>query len=204
MEEKQKEIITGTYEIFKLFGVRSVSMDDIAQQLRVSKKTLYVYYSNKKELLEDVLDYSVVKEDLSDKIDRVNGNAIDSLLEVVSIATETMKDTNPAFLFDLNKYYPELSEVHFEKKTQLIYKHVITNIERGMREGVYRADLNAELIASLFTERIKDIRNICSTDMMQKFSFADVVNQLIEGHIRGIANEKGISYLEEKKQSKQH
>lgn len=199
MEEKQQEIIIGTYEIFKSFGIRSVSMDDIAQQLRVSKKTLYVYYSNKKDLLEDVLNYSVVKEDLTDKINVGTGNAIDSLLQMVRLATESMKNINPVLLFDLNKYYPELSEIHFEQKTKLIYGQVISNMERGVKEGLYRDNLNAELITSLYTERIKDIKEICGRDTMQKFSFGDIVSQIVEGHIRGIANEQGIAYLEEQK-----
>lgn len=199
MEEKQVKIVAGSYEIFKTFGIRSVSMDDIAQQLHVSKKTLYVYYANKTELLRDVLNYSVEAEDVSAVMNSTAGNAIDILLEVVRVATESMKYVNTAMLFDLNKYYPELSEEYFEKKTRLLYDCIIRNIEQGMREGLYRHDINAELIALLYTDRIKDIRGIHDTDQMKKFSFSAIVLQLVEGHIRGMASEKGLAYYEDKR-----
>lgn len=198
METKQEEILSGTYEIFKKLGLRSVSMDDIAKELRVSKKTIYLYYKNKAELIADVLKLVLEQEDYMSTISKEEGNAIDHLLKVGKAAMKHMAELNPLFLFELEKYYPELCEMFFKHKTEQIYNHILQNITVGIDEKIYRSDLNAELVATLYTERIKEIRNLAENINLKKYSFADIISQLIEGHIRGIVNDEGRQYFESK------
>jgi len=198
MDKKQEEILSGTYEIFKKYGLRSVSMDDIARELRVSKKTIYLYYKNKTELIADVLDIVLDQQNYMGQIDTAKGNAIDHLLFVGQKVMENIGSLNPLFLFDLEKYYPELCTAFFARKTEMIYSHILDNINKGVEQNLYRDRVNADLVATLYTERIKEVRSLADSSNLQKFSFAQIITQLVEGHIRAIVNEEGLKYFEER------
>jgi TetR/AcrR family transcriptional regulator, cholesterol catabolism regulator len=200
MEDKRTEIIVGAYEIFKTYGIRSISMDDIAAKLRVSKKTLYQFYKNKGDLISEIIDYSIEAEiELFGKIP--GGNAIETFMQMTDICTGIYRDINPLILFDMQKYHTELADKFFEKRTALIFETICGNLRQGISEGLYRSDINPELIASLYTDRVKDIRKLEESDILKNFSFADIIGQLAEGHIRGAGTDSGIEYFEKYKEN---
>lgn len=201
MEVKERKIADRTREIFMKYGIRSVSMDDISRELGMSKKTLYQHVLNKSDLVNRVLQFS--HDEFEQKIRSIvtkEHNAIDDLLEISLITGEHMKEVNISVAFDLQKYYPEIYRKFLEKKRTIVSKYLKENIEKGIRENIYRSDLNIELIAKLYVQKIEDLHD---PNFFEKgnITFTEVFQVMFENHIRGIANEKGINYFEERKKT---
>lgn len=173
-------------------------MDDISRELRISKKTLYQYVDNKQELIEKTFRYqSSINDSYLKQVTNDNKNAIDILLEISKWMHSEINKINPKLSFDLNKYYPELFQNIFREKRQFIHEEVKKNIKQGIAEGLYRKDLNIDLIASLYVKKIEDLHEpeglLCGEDV----SFKTVFNVMFDNHIRGIVNDNGIKYYEE-------
>ena len=199
MQVRERTITDRTREIFMKYGIRSVSMDDISRELGISKKTLYQHFLNKSDLVRRVLQCS--QDEFEQKIDSIiNGehNAIDDLLEISLIIGDHMKEVNVAVNFDLQKYYPELHREFLEKKRSFASRYLKENVEKGKREKLYRSDLNGELISKLYVQKIEDLHDPNFYER-ENISFAEVFQVMFENHIRGIANDQGIKYFEERK-----
>ena len=202
MDEKFQSILADTLKMFQTYGIRSVSMDDIARELRISKKTLYQYVSNKTELVEKVFKFQSYQNDtFIEKYVNGHGNAIDILLEISKWMHAEIKKINPQLGFDLNKYYPELFQTTFQEKREKIHEKVKHNIEQGIAEGIYRKDLNVNLIASLYVKKLEDLHEpegmLCNEDV----SFKTIFNVMFDNHILIIVNANEIKYY---KQNKKH
>ena len=199
IDERQNKIIEGAYNIFIKHGIRNVSMDDISRMMGISKKTLYQVVSNKADLLEQIGAH--IQQTILLKVDEVldkNLNAIDCLLEMSKISGENHFRINPILTFEIRKYYPQVYEKYLSHKKDIIVGKIISNIDKGIKEGFYRQDLNKEIVAHLYFQKIEDFQNM-SQEEIQNFSFTKVFEVMFENHIRGISNQKGIEYLEKKK-----
>ncbi len=198
MEEKELFIIEKTGELFKKYGIKSVSMDDIAQQLSISKKTLYQYFKDKADLVVKVVQFHNCDTDQKFiDINNSNLNAIDSLIEVSKHLIEIMKEINPPILYDLRKYYPELTRELIESRKEHVFSNIKTNLLKGIDEGLYREDLNPDIITSLYVKRMDDIFLEEDTALIS-FPQHEVFSQLFIYHIRGIVSNKGLKYFENK------
>jgi AcrR family transcriptional regulator len=196
MDERFKNIIGKTLDLFKKYGIRSVSMDDIARELSISKKTIYQYVSNKEDLIAEVLEYeNDTLKVLIDNLENDEVNAIDALLEVSLFFSKEIRETNPVWSFDLNKYYPELYRKHVNEKREFGYNKIYNNLLIGKKQGLFREELNPELVARLYVQKIEDVMDPEFLDSA-KFSFETVFKVMFENHIRGISNPTGIEYYE--------
>jgi TetR/AcrR family transcriptional regulator, cholesterol catabolism regulator len=201
MELKTRNIADRARGVFMKYGIRSVSMDDICRELGMSKRTLYRYFGNKADLVSRILQQSF--EDFETHIIAIRQeepNAIDDLLEMSMVIDEHMQDVSLSISFDLQKYYPEIYHEYLSKKREFASSYFKDNIDKGIKEGYYRPDLNAELIARLYLQKIEDLHDPAYFKDDEKSS-AEVFHVMFENHIRGIANENGISYYEEQKKS---
>lgn len=201
MEDKYQEIITKAKYMFGEYSIHSVSMDDISREVSISKKTLYQHYNNKSELLEAIFNFEidrVGKE--AQQIKEQSRNAIDALLIVSKIMGQHSIKTKPTVAFDMKKYYPELYKRFLKKKRELTYEGIVKNMKRGISEGIYREELNVELVAYLY---VKKIEHMHDQDIMENsdFSQEDIFQVMFENHIRGISNQKGIEIFEKEKQN---
>ena len=199
MDEKLENIIKKAASMFNEFGIRSVSMDDICHEMGMSKKTLYQYISNKPDLIEKILDYqSKVKFEAISNLLQDDMNAIDILLAISIYVSKMFKEFNPTTDFDLKKYHPEIFKAYTMRKKEIVRKEIEHNLKLGIEQGWYREDLDIELIASLYIQKIKELHDpeFLATG---KFSVEKIFEVMLENHIRGIANEKGIKYFEDKK-----
>jgi TetR/AcrR family transcriptional regulator, cholesterol catabolism regulator len=199
MSNRYAEVLEGAKKVFLKNGIRSVSMDDVCREMGISKKTLYQYFSNKAHLIECLLDDHFEKgKELEKQFREQRLNAIDTLLEVSKMLSSRMKEAYPIVSFEMKKYYPEIYRKHLERTRNATFNHIKENLEQGIREGLYRTDQDIELVASLY---ISQMENILDQDFYcpKEFSFSNIFEVLFEKHIRGIANEKGIRYFEEKK-----
>lgn len=199
MDEKLEQILEKSCKIFMQFGIRSISMDDICRDLGMSKKTLYQYVENKADLVEKVIIRRLEKDDIEmEEMKKSNMNSIDFLLEVSKKISEEIKRIKPTISYDLKKYYPQIFNMLVESKRDRAYVNIKKNIEKGIKEGLYRQELNIELVAHLYVKKIEDMQN-SDFFLSEDFSFEKVFEVMFENHIRGISNEKGVKYFEEKK-----
>ncbi len=148
MDEKLNKILKYTYTLFCKYGIRSLTMADIARRNMISKKTLYLYVENKADLVDKVLkfnmEYNAMKRSLYVK--NAN-NAIEEIFLVQKRLIKILKNYNPMLNFDLMKYYPQIYQKNMLNVSENIYLDIKRNIKRGQDEGLYRLDLDADLIA---------------------------------------------------------
>lgn len=171
-------------------------MEDIAREMGMSKKTLYVHFKDKKDLIMKVvtgyLDYhkSQMEEIFYKKL-----NAIDELFEIYLKNNTELSEMKPMVLFELRKYYPEAWKKYDNFKQSYIPSCVEENLNRGKKEGLYRKNLNSRIIAIAYTNLIN---LIFETDQFgeKDYDFKTLYLELFYYHIRGIASDKGNKYIE--------
>jgi hypothetical protein len=125
-------------------------------------------------------------------------NAIDILLEMSRISTDTHIRINPVVTFEIRKYYPQVYEDYMKSKKELIVDAIIRNLDQGINEGLYRQDLNKEIVAHLYFKKIEEFHTL-EGEEIRDFSYSKIFEVMFENHIRGISNEKGIQYFEKQK-----
>lgn len=196
MENEYKlEITHQIAEVFMRLGVRSVNMDDIARNLSVSKKTLYKYFKDKSDVVDEVTKCLIGGEECSIKeIINESENAIDEIIRISEFANQMLKNMHPSVMFDLNKYYPEAFKIFRDHKNVFIAQTVIKNLERGIEEGFYRENLDVNIISKLYLAKIEAIWDQEMFPASQ-YTYSQIHLEMIRYHIRGIASPKGIEYL---------
>lgn len=197
--EKYTGIIDKTYRVFLQYGIKNVSMDDVCRQIGISKKTLYKYVDNKADLLTKInMHIQDLIRDRLHQLQKMDLNAIDILLEMSRISTDTHIRINPVVTFEIRKYYPKVYENYIKSKKELIVDAIIRNLDQGINEGLYRQDLNKEIVAHLYFKKIEEFHTL-EGEEIRDFSYSKIFEVMFENHIRGISNEKGIQYFEKQK-----
>lgn len=189
-------IIEESDKLFCQFGFKSVTMDDIAKHLGMSKKTIYQNFADKNELVNilitDKLGNQTCKMvDYAAKAE----NAVHEIFLSMADIKEVMGTLNPKLFYDLQKYHPKawLKFRNFkEKNVQLT---ISNNLKRGIEEGVYRSDLNIDILTQLRLEHSNIIFQEHERYTMSKYNVAQVMIEISEHFLHGICNEKGLAFL---------
>jgi AcrR family transcriptional regulator len=196
--DKKEQIIMQVFELFMRYGIKSMSMDDIAIHMGMSKKTLYQYFESKDDLVNAVLekhlemDQCKVKSLISSK-----NNAIDDLMHIATTVNDTLKQINPSIHYDLEKYHPQAWKKFEDYKRNFIQKIIKQNILKGIKEELYRSDINVDIVSALYVSKA-DIVFDASVFPPDKYAFNQVYLEMMKQHIRGIATSKGLKYFEKK------
>ncbi len=198
MEQQEKDIIEGALAMFNKFGLRSVTMDDVARELGISKKTIYKYFENKADLIHKAVRtvYDAIHETMQE-IHESATNPIDELIQIDEVVCMIMKRHNPSLQFQLQKYYPRTYNFLYEGRHKLIHKMISENIALGQKGGWYRADASREIISFLYCAKVETIPEE-EEELFASFEMPFIMKQALIYHIRGLATEKGLKYLEEK------
>lgn len=189
----QEQLLSKADQLFRRYGIRSVSMDDIARELGVSKKTLYQLVENKEDLLARILENQQCEE--REEMERLQSeaeNALDALVKMGRYGARMFSELSPTFLYDMQKYYPALWEQSDRESSRFFVGRMEQNLKRGMAEGFYRSDLQPRVIARLFMHMMMGIflvEDRFLTDPDQ--SLVQVFNQTLLYHIYGIATDEG-------------
>jgi AcrR family transcriptional regulator len=196
MNEELKNILNKVRFLFMKYGIKSVTMDDVARELGISKKTLYQYVENKNDLLAKIFDMEIADSDCYiEGIDRSKINAIEELFIIHKFLNKILNEYSPSSLYDLKKYYPEFYNKMTLVRREKIYTRIIRNLKKGIEEGLYLDDINTELIAKIQVERTeKTMDNDYLT--LDEISTPEIFLEIFKYHIRGIATPKGIKELE--------
>ncbi|WP_264552668.1 TetR/AcrR family transcriptional regulator [Flavobacterium sp. N2038] len=188
------KIISKASELFLKLGFKSVTMDDIAGEMCISKKTIYKYFCNKEVLIEE--STSMVHRQVHQIIDTIvakDYNAIQENFEIREMFRDMFKnniDTSP--IYQLKKHYPEIYQNVLSYEIEQCTQYFRVNIEKGIREGLYRADLNIDIYVKFYYTLIFHINE---TTISEKEA-QEIELEALEYHTRAMATEKGIQELE--------
>jgi AcrR family transcriptional regulator len=182
------------------YGFRSVSMDDIAAQLGMSKKTLYQYYTDKEELVDAVLSALLEtnrKECLENR--EKAENAVHEVFQAFEMMQEMFSNMNPSIVFDLEKYHPTVSKKLQQHKYVFLYQVIKQNLERGIREELYRSEINVEVLTRFRIESMMLAFNseIFPTNRTQLVSIQE---EILEHFLYGLSTAKGHKLIQKYKQ----
>jgi TetR/AcrR family transcriptional regulator, cholesterol catabolism regulator len=194
MEVKERILVKAT-ELYMRYGIKSISMDDIALQSGVSKKTIYQFYADKDELIEAVFLGEINHSEACCDRDRAASvNAIDEVFKAMEMVEEMFSNMNPSLLYDIQKYHPRAYQ-HFEKhKNEYIQTMIRENLHRGIAEGLYREDFNADIITRF---RLESMMLPFNPDFRTKgkYNLADMEIELTLHFLYGIVSPKGYKLI---------
>jgi TetR/AcrR family transcriptional regulator, cholesterol catabolism regulator len=195
-------------ELFIKYGIRSVSMDDIANALGMSKKTIYQYFVDKDELVDSVVEFDINSMQ-SDCLALVKDaqDAVQEIFFTIDRLLEQFRNMNPMLIYDLEKFHFRGYQKFMDHKNKFLLQAIRKNMERGLAEGLYRDDLNIEIISRFRLDSMMVAFNI---DLFPptKYSLADVSKEIIEHYVYGLASLKGykliVKYKEERLKQAKH
>jgi AcrR family transcriptional regulator len=199
--EKEERIIKGALDLFLQAGVKSINMDDVSTHLGISKKTLYKIVSNKADLVKQA--FTLHQSSFISMIEAIktkNTNPIDEIFEIDQQLCVMLKNRPPLLISNLKKYYPEVWNILDTIRKENIYDCVSQNIDLGIKQGFYRGSINVNIIAKLM---INTVEAIVDDELfpLTEYNFKNILQENRVYHIRGIATQKGINYLENKLQN---
>jgi len=186
------KIILKSVDLFLSYGFKSVTMDDIANALGMSKKTIYQHFNNKTKLVESTTLYiqKVISEGIS-KICSLNKNPIEEIYAIKHFVSDHLKNEKSSPQFQLKKYYPNIYKSIKGHQFELMYRCIQTNINRGVQLGIYRKNMNIDFITRLYFNCVMAIKDD-ELFPLKTFSKTMLVENYLEYHLRGICTNKGI------------
>lgn len=198
MEPEKQRIFIKSLELFKQFGVKAVTMDQISSACGISKKTLYKYVENKNDLLDQCFEMAAahMKGVMLEELAQFDGNAIDKLFALESFAEKNLRGEEDRLLNQLQMYYPEVSAKVNAQRESLVMGFTLKNLAEGMAQGLYRADLNVKAIAILYYGHVLAVHENVVGD--NDIDFDELRKVSLRYHIRGIASAKGLEYLNQR------
>lgn len=194
--QAKEELLENISELFLKYGLRSTSMDDICAHLKISKKTLYQLFTNKDDVVEQVMFHRRESERVKQDMEKLmEHNSIETILLVKEHIINDFTSRLPANLFDLKKYHPDIYEKVNESGNQFIHTFLLKLLEKGIREGFLRKNINREVQVYLF---VKQMSFLGEPEMISeiKYPLEIIVSSIVENVIRSLATPKGIEELE--------
>jgi TetR/AcrR family transcriptional regulator, cholesterol catabolism regulator len=192
---REQHILLKSRELMFRYGVKSLTMDDIAHHLGISKKTLYQVVANKAELVDKMMDITI-NERRIECIEAEAENAIDEMLNIYRNHSQMIKRINLKLVYELRKYFPESWQKMEAFRNDFIFKSVCENLQKGIKAGLYRSELNTVIIAKFYSARVFDLVNP-ELFPIGEFSSDSLFHEMFLYHIHGIASDKGLKYLKE-------
>jgi AcrR family transcriptional regulator len=200
MNDELSAILKKVLFLYRKYGIRSVTMDDVSRELGISKKTLYQYVRDKDELVHQAieLEMSSQHDHLIDSC-KEGLNAIEELVEIARCINYMLKEYSAVAEYDLKKYYPDLYIRLREVRRERILRFILNNMIKGKNEGLYRESMNIDILSRLSLSHIDsmfDSQVITITEFLEQQFFLEY----FEYHLRGIVNIKGLKILEDQLQ----
>jgi AcrR family transcriptional regulator len=200
--EPQEKILLKAFDLFKRYGIRSVTMDEIAGQCGVSKKTVYQYFEDKEALVASIMEKTIMQtQEICNTYAGRAENAIHEVFLTSDFMQEMMEGINPALLYDLRKYYNGAYNLLEKHKQEFIYSLIKTNLERGISEGIFRDDIKIDIITRL---QLHMMTMTFEEDIFSKSKYT--VNEIdyeLKLHcLYGLATLKGLKLIEKYKQQR--
>jgi AcrR family transcriptional regulator len=195
MMDTKNRIQEKAHELFMRYGVRSVSMDDIAGQLGMSKKTIYQYFADKDELVDAVMDDEVNQTHKDcDFCRRQSKDAVDEIFLTMEQIQEQFSQLNPMVLYDIEKFHPRAYQKFRKMKDEYLQQVVANNIKRGIKEELFRADIDVDMMSKYRVETMM-ISFSMAAQAPTKYNLAAVAQETMEHFLYGLATLKGYKLI---------
>ncbi|HAO47142.1 MAG TPA: TetR/AcrR family transcriptional regulator [Ferruginibacter sp.] len=203
--DTKQRIQKAAHDLVIQYSIRSVSMDDIAANLGMSKKTIYQYFKDKDELVEAVVDDVIDTNQCICNDDRQKAdNAIHEIFLVMDMMVEMFKTMNPSILFDMQKYHPTAFKKFQQHRHEYLYNMVKLNLERGIAEELYRPEINVDTLARYRVETMLVAFNP-EFQRSVKQSLLEIEKEVIIHFLFGVVSQKGyklvLKYMEQKEKA---
>jgi len=202
MELKQR-ILTEAEALFFQYGIKRITMDDIAKHLGISKKTIYQHFRDKDELVHvlitDMLNRQTCTMDTSSAEAE---NAVKEILLVVTHLQDLLSKINPMIFYDMQKYHPETWNLFKNHRNEYMQSCIIRNLKRGIQEGLFREEINFEIISIMRMDQVDAVFNQISY-APGKFNLSQVMTEITEHFLYGLCNLEGHKLLDQYKQVKE-
>ncbi len=200
--EMRDRIKQKTDELFRSYGIKSVTMDEIATRLGVSKKTIYHSFADKDQLVDEVMgDLIINTQNCCNKDKAKATNAVHEMFLAMEMVQQMFENMNPVILYDIERNHPATFQKFLQHKNKFLLQVIKENIERGKKEELYRPDINTEVIARI---RLETMMLPFNQEIFpkNKFNLVDLERQLIEHFLFGVATMKGHKLILKYQQSK--
>jgi AcrR family transcriptional regulator len=192
----KETILKKATEMFLSLGFKSVTMDDIAAELGISKKTIYQHYANKTDLVEASTMY--LFDTISEGIDSIRGqekNSIEEIFTIRSFMMQHLNNESASPFYQLQKFFPKIFSCLRAKQFEKMNNCMKENLQKGVTLGVYRPDINIEFTSRIYFTGLTGVKDsdVFPTEL---FDINDVTRQFLEYHLRAIVTEKGLDILQ--------
>ncbi|TYQ00085.1 TetR family transcriptional regulator [Tenacibaculum adriaticum] len=192
----KEKILEKAGEMFLNLGFKSVTMDDIANGIGVSKKTIYTHFKNKIELVKEVTSFMFNSVCCGiDHIHEQQKNPIIELFEIKKFVMGHLKNEKSSPQYQLQKYYPKIYSEIKKKQFDFMQNSIKENLERGLEQKLFRDDINIDFISRIYFQGMTAIKDNELFPASQ-FSQSELMDNYIEYHLRGICTPKGIKVIE--------
>lgn len=199
----RNQILLGATELFGRYGIKSITMDDIARHLAISKKTIYQYFEDKNALVDAGLEVFLVQNNADMiKLKEESINVIEELAKTGEHLKSKICNLNPSLMFDMRKYFPGAWKRFIEFKRTYIERFIADTLQTGIEQGMFRVSINAAVLARMRVEQI-DMGYNPEIFPQEDFNPLDVQMHFFEHFVYGILTEKGLIEYEKYMQNVQ-
>jgi AcrR family transcriptional regulator len=200
--DTKSRIQKAAHDLVMQYGIRSVSMDDIAANLGMSKKTIYQYFKDKDDLVEAVVDEVLNSNECACKedIDK-SENAVHEIFLVMDMMAEMLKTMNPSILHDMQKYHPVAFSKFKKHKNEFLYNVCAQNLQRGVKEELYRPEIAVDILCRY---RVETMLVPFNAEFQQslKHSLAKIEEEILMHFLFGLVSQKGYKLIMQYREQK--
>ena len=194
----RERILQAAARLFMELGVRSVSMDEVAKVLSISKKTIYKHYQDKNQLVFDTISKHISEmETNTSLIMSKEDNPVLQIAKIADFVLEMNKNVHPSVLFDLQKFYPDSYSHLIEHRNRYALQSVSQNLKKGIEQGLFRNDMNRQRVARIYMCLIFSMFQNTLFEGEDHRDFRDEYIETIKYHLHAVTTEKGKSIFNE-------
>jgi|SRR5688572_5616455 len=188
----KEKILNTAFNLYRRYGIKSISMDTVAQEIGASKKTIYQWFENKDQLVEAALNAFL--EEVKIKPEEQEENSVTDLVKTLRLHNQKVAGINVSFFFDLQKYHSKANQMLDAYLNNELRPYFINNLKRGISQGFYRKDINPEIVANLC---IATFSVVVDQEVFpaQKYQQLEVRLQVFRLFLLGILTPEGKSFL---------
>jgi len=200
----KEKILEEAERLFWKYGVRSITMDDIARRLAISKKTIYQHFTDKEDILMQVTQYRLAKDQEIMNCTYVSADTpIHEMLAMLDEMRKNVDKMNPTLMLDIKRYYPKAWALYGKFKEDYILKLMIDNIRRGIDDGYFRQDVNPEILARMRVEQVEMAFEM-TVFSAKTYDMIAIQQELTHHFVRGLLTEKGFTIYNQCNSTIQH
>lgn len=172
---------------FTKFGSKRYTLDELANTMGISKKTIYKYFRSKEHLVIESVAFLIdeFRKDLNNIVQTHTEDPITCIILIYKKGFENLKHFKPSFIFGLKKYYPKANEIFDDFRDEIVNKVIYGLLEDGKIKGIVKPEVNTELFCSLYFKRFEEVA-FRDNNLIEKFNNEELLNHFVVYNLKGI------------------